>query len=92
VRETDKFQSLNQPRLALAPSQMQMTDTIAPTSQSNLDRDEFRQVLRKVVQCLRTELAVPGVSPFNASEIADWLNQVTTEDVKAVWEQAGQRH
>ena len=91
-RKTAKIPELNQPALALAPSQRQMTDTIAPTSQSNSDRDEFREVLRKVVQCLRTELAVPCVSPFNASEIAQWMNEVTAEDVHAVWDNSETNH
>jgi hypothetical protein len=52
-------------------------------------RQEFRNVLSKVVDCLRNNLEIPGVSPFNPGEIAHWLNQVTPEDVQAVWDQQG---
>ena len=49
-------------------------------------REEFRAVLGKVVASLRGQLQIPGVSPFNPVEIAQWLNQVTPEDVQAVWD------
>src|SRR4051812_16356035 len=51
----------------------------------SVSRQEFRNVLTKVVDCLRTNLDIPGVSPFNPTEIAEWLNQVTADDVEAVW-------
>ena len=59
-----------------------------PAQSTQMDnRTEFRHVLRQVVRCLRTELQVPGVSPFNAEELRDWFHRITVEDVRAVWEE-----
>jgi hypothetical protein len=52
----------------------------------SVSREEFRKILCKLVACVRTELDVPGVSPFNPTEIVQWLNQITPEDVAAVWD------
>jgi hypothetical protein len=56
-----------------------------------VSREPFRAVLAKVVDCLRTQLDIPGVSPFNATEIAEWMNQVTPEDIAAVWNEHGEK-
>jgi hypothetical protein len=57
-----------------------------PAQSTQMDnRAEFRHVLRLVVGCLRTELDVPGVSPFEAEELRDWFHRITVEDVRAVW-------
>jgi hypothetical protein len=62
-----------------------MTDHRANPSVS---RQQFREILASVVDCLRGHLDIPGVSPFNPTGIAQWLNQVTPEDVAAVWDKA----
>jgi len=49
-------------------------------------RGEFRAVLRQIVSCLRTELDVPGVAPFDAEELRQWLQNITTEDIQSVWD------
>ena len=51
----------------------------------SVNRKEFRQVLRKVLETLRGELNLPGISPFNPDELAHWFRQITTEDIQAVW-------
>jgi hypothetical protein len=48
-------------------------------------RREFRQVLQKVVETLHNELRVPGVSEFNANDLAHWFQEITLEDIQAVW-------
>lgn len=52
-------------------------------------RNEFREVLRKVVETLRGELNFPGVSPFSPDELSHWFRQITTEDIQAVWTNSG---
>jgi hypothetical protein len=50
-------------------------------------RGEFREVLREVIRCLRTQLSVPGVSPYDARELQAWFHNITVEDIDAVWEE-----
>jgi hypothetical protein len=49
------------------------------------NRIEFRQVLREVIRCLRSQLDVPGVSPYNAAELQAWFHNITVDDIRAVW-------
>ncbi len=70
----------------------EMMSTHSGTNVSRLsNRNEFRQVLRKVVQTLQIELRFPGVSPFTPEELSHWFRQITTEDIKAVWDDASQQ-
>jgi hypothetical protein len=50
---------------------------------------EFREVLRQVTHCLRSQLNVPGVTPYNPEELCAWFHDITAEDIKAVWEEKG---
>jgi hypothetical protein len=61
---------------------------MADHNSPEFSRKQFRQILGSVVDCLRGHLADPGVSPFDPAEIAQWLNQVTAEDIAAVWDNA----
>ncbi len=49
-------------------------------------RGEFRSVLRNIVGCLRSELDVPGITPFNAEELCEWFRSITPDDIRAVWD------
>lgn len=44
--------------------------------------------MRELVKCLRSELKIPGVSPFDASDLVAWLHEVTEDDIKAVWQES----
>lgn len=52
------------------------------------ERSEFRQVLREVVSCLRRQLDIPGVSPFNPEELTQWFHSIQSDDIRAVWDEA----
>lgn len=49
-------------------------------------RGEFRAVLREIVSCLRSELDVPGVAPFDPEELRQWFQSITTDDIQSVWD------
>jgi len=49
-------------------------------------RGEFRAVLRALVSCLRSELEIPGVEPFDPEDLRLWFQNITTEDIRAVWD------
>ncbi len=49
-------------------------------------RGEFRAVLRQVVSCLRSQLNVPGVTPFNPDDLRKWFQSITVEDIRAIWD------
>ncbi len=51
------------------------------------NRQEFREVLREIVHCLRGQLQVPGVSPFGPEELVAWFREISVEDIKSVWEE-----
>jgi hypothetical protein len=51
------------------------------------DRVEFRGVLREVIRCLRSQLEVPGVTPFDAEDLRAWFRDITAEDIRAVWDE-----
>jgi hypothetical protein len=48
------------------------------------DRTQFRAVLKEVVNCLRQNLDVPGVTPLRSEQILFWMQNVTREDLDAV--------
>jgi hypothetical protein len=50
---------------------------------------EFREVLRQIVQCLRSQLKVPGVTPFDPEDLRAWFHNITADDIRAVWEDTG---
>lgn len=52
------------------------------------ERAEFRGVLREVIQCLRSQLEVPGITPFNAEDLNAWFHDITAEDIRAVWDES----
>ena len=54
------------------------------TAKSQTYRREFRQVLRTVVETLRKELRVPGVSEFGPNDLANWFSQIKLEDIESV--------
>ena len=49
-----------------------------------VDRTEFRNVVREVIKCLRTNLDPPGLAPLSAEEIMFWMRNVTLEDLEIV--------
>ncbi len=51
------------------------------------ERMEFREVLRQVIHCLRKQLDVPGIAPYNPDELRTWFHNITAEDIRAVWEE-----
>jgi hypothetical protein len=54
---------------------------------SNLNsRNEFREILSSVIQCARGNLDKPGISPFTPEEVFAWFQQITIDDVRAVFE------
>jgi hypothetical protein len=55
-----------------------------------VSRKEFRAILGRVISCTRGHLDQPGITPFTAEEVYRWFQQITLEDVRAVfggWEQ-----
>ena len=63
-----------------------MTGTKSIRAKSELRR-EFRTVLGEIVKCVRSNLEVPGVSPFQPHELVTWFGQITEEDIRAVWDE-----
>ena len=51
------------------------------------NRAEFRTVLKQLIRCLRGQLNVPGVEPFNAEDLRAWFHDITVEDIRAVWDE-----
>ncbi len=49
-------------------------------------RNEFRSILSSVVRCTRGNLDKPGISPFTPEEVFAWFQQITIEDVRAVFD------
>ena len=49
-------------------------------------RKEFRAILSSVVQCTRSSLDTPGITPFTPEEVFHWFQQLTLEDVRAVFD------
>jgi len=53
-------------------------------------RKEFRAVLSSVVHGTRSSLEEPRISPFTPEELFRWFQQITLEDVQAIfaeWEE-----
>jgi hypothetical protein len=48
--------------------------------------NEFRSMLASVVSCTRAHLDHPGITPFTAEEVFRWFQQITLEDVRAVFD------
>jgi len=55
------------------------------------NRIEFREVLREIIHCLRTQLDVPGVSPYDPDQLQAWFRDITVEDIRSVWDEAKPR-
>jgi hypothetical protein len=49
-----------------------------------VDRREFRNVLKEVVKCVRTNLDAPGLTALNAEQVMFWLGNISLEDVQIV--------
>jgi hypothetical protein len=69
------------------PNLVKSAPTLVKQSPTMQSRAEFRTVLREVIQCLRSQLDVPGVSPFQPEQLSDWFHEITPEDIEAVWDQ-----
>jgi hypothetical protein len=54
-----------------------------------VSRNEFRSMLASVVACTRAHLDQPGITPFTAEEVFRWFQQITLEDVRAVFDRWG---
>lgn len=50
-------------------------------------RKEFRTILSAVARCTRSNLDRPGVTPFTPEEVFRWFQQITIEDVRAVFDE-----
>lgn len=48
-------------------------------------RDEFRSILSTVVHSTRENLDRPGITPFSPEEVFRWFQQITLQDVQAVF-------
>lgn len=59
--------------------------------QATENRGEFRAVLREMVKCLRSELNIPGVAPFNPEDLREWFQNITAEDIRSVWDEGAEK-
>jgi hypothetical protein len=51
-----------------------------------VSRQEFRTILASVINCTREHLDQPGITPFTPEEVYRWVQQITLQDVRAVFE------